>query len=351
MSTRRPNVPRANRSARSTGPAGGGGEESADGAVEAPADGPGKTVTANDDVISAEVLHPDFASNGRTTGGRKSNDDVRDDRNPDQEGSKGRGSKGQSSKGQGSNSEGPNGQRTTVAGAGVKTETAAGKSADKKAQSRSKATGSKASSTATGPKASGSTTGSKASGTTSGTASGSAPRRKSRLSASARRASERDSAKYAVRQPVVSWTRPGDAAHGSGAASGAAGEPVPAKSFSGRLLALAVVLIAMIVILAPTVQTYVEQRMEINALQQDIAAQQSEQQRLQTQLSRWEDPAYIKQQARERLFLVMPGETRYLVVGADKAKEPEQIPASPTGDEDVPWVDALFESIKRSATD
>lgn len=107
-------------------------------------------------------------------------------------------------------------------------------------------------------------------------------------------------------------------------------------------------------LLAPTVQTYVEQRTEISTLQTEITAEETERAELQNQLTRWEDPAYIKQQARNRLFLVMPGETRYLVMGADEFQEEQDEPpvtGSPAGDEDVPWVDALFQSVKRSATD
>ncbi|GAB3521327.1 FtsB family cell division protein [Arthrobacter monumenti] len=183
----------------------------------------------------------------------------------------------------------------------------------------------------------------------------------SRLSAAARRAHERESAKYSVRQPVIGWAKDESTADGgartkggsaNGAASGAGNAaPVPAKSFSGRLLALGVVLVTITVLLAPTVKTYLEQRAEINALQDEIAVQQDERAELKHQLARWEDPAYIKQQARNRLFLVMPGETRYLVMGADGAQDASNVPASPEGDEDVPWVDALFESIKRSGTD
>ncbi len=171
----------------------------------------------------------------------------------------------------------------------------------------------------------------------------------SRLSAAARRDHERESAKYSVREPVVGWTRP---AGGGGSAADA--RPVPAKSFSGRLRALAVVLLTITVLLAPTVQTWVEQRAEINSLQADLAAQEEKRGELKNQLTRWEDPAYIKQQARNRLFLVMPGETRYLVMGADGFQEGQdepQVTGSPAGDEDVPWVDALFQSVKRSATD
>ncbi|WP_323960756.1 septum formation initiator family protein [Arthrobacter sp. JZ12] len=129
-----------------------------------------------------------------------------------------------------------------------------------------------------------------------------------------------------------------------------AAQPIPAKAFSGRLLALAVVLVTITVLLAPSIRTYLKQQAETTALQERIAALQQEQDDLETQIARWEDPAYIKQQARDRLFLVMPGETRYLVKGgtAVESSEEQQSAAAP---EDLPWVDALWESVERAATD
>src|SRR5206468_7960251 len=38
---------------------------------------------------------------------------------------------------------------------------------------------------------------------------------------------------------------------------------------------------------------------------------------LQAQIARWNDPAYVATQARERLGWLVPGETGYTVVGAD----------------------------------
>lgn len=127
--------------------------------------------------------------------------------------------------------------------------------------------------------------------------------------------------------------------------------PVPAKSFSGRLLALTVVLITITVLLAPSVQTYVQQREELATLSAEIATQEATRSELQNNLARWEDPAYVKQQARNRLFLVMPGETRYLVMGAEELPELAQDPGSEAQAADVPWVDALWQSIQRSATE
>ncbi|MFE4545248.1 septum formation initiator family protein [Arthrobacter sp. NPDC056727] len=131
-------------------------------------------------------------------------------------------------------------------------------------------------------------------------------------------------------------------------------DPVPAKAFSGRMLALAVVMVAITIMLAPTVKIFIDKRAEIAALESDIADSKSDQDNLKRQVSRWQDPNYVKQQARDRINMVMPGETGYWVFGSD-------LPAGATGSEpsaaetedpaDVPWVDSLWESIRRSATD
>lgn len=127
-------------------------------------------------------------------------------------------------------------------------------------------------------------------------------------------------------------------------------KPIPAKSFSGRLLALAVVLVTITVLLAPSVRTYLLQQGELNTLREEIAALEQTQLDSERQLARWEDPAYIKAQARERIFLVMPGETRYVVVG-DSVLGEEAVGSSGEAPQDLPWVDALWDSIERSATD
>lgn len=131
-------------------------------------------------------------------------------------------------------------------------------------------------------------------------------------------------------------------------------DPIPAKAFSGRMLALAVVMIAITIMLAPTVKIFIDKRAEIAALEADIAASKSAQDDLKRQVSRWQDPNYVKQQARDRINMVMPGETGYWVFGSD-------LPAGASGGQpgaataqdpaNLPWVDSLWESIRRSATD
>lgn len=176
------------------------------------------------------------------------------------------------------------------------------------------------------------------------TPASSSPRKKT--SPSEARAAERSQLAGAIRTAGAPFRKPADRV----IVPAEDAEPIPAKAFSGRLLALGVVLVTIIVLLAPSVRTYLQQQAETDALQDRIAALQQEQDVLETQIARWEDPAYIKQQARDRLFLVMPGETRYLVKGGTEleSSEEQQSAASP---EDLPWADALWESVERAATD
>ncbi|HEY8701744.1 MAG TPA: septum formation initiator family protein [Arthrobacter sp.] len=148
----------------------------------------------------------------------------------------------------------------------------------------------------------------------------------------------------------------GSRSGGSQARGGGAGEdthPVPAKAFSGRMLALAVVMIAITIMLAPTVKIFFDKKAEIDALNADIAASQAKQDSLKQQISRWQDPNYVKQQARDRINMVMPGETGYWVFGSDlpAGTSSGQPGAAAQDPADLPWVDSLWESIRRAATD
>jgi cell division protein FtsB len=120
------------------------------------------------------------------------------------------------------------------------------------------------------------------------------------------------------------------------------------------MLALAVVMIAITIMLAPTVKIFIDKRAEIAALEADIAASKADQDNLKRQVSRWQDPNYVKQQARDRINMVMPGETGYWVFGSDlpagaSASQPGAAAAQDPAN--LPWVDSLWESIRRSATD
>jgi cell division protein FtsB len=119
------------------------------------------------------------------------------------------------------------------------------------------------------------------------------------------------------------------------------------------MLALAVVMIAITIMLAPTVKIFFDKRAELAALSADIEARQAEQDVLRQQLSRWQDPNYVKQQARDRINMVMPGESGYWVFGSElpAGTSSSQTATAAQDPADLPWVDSLWESIRRAATD
>ncbi|MBI5161278.1 MAG: septum formation initiator family protein [Micrococcales bacterium] len=87
---------------------------------------------------------------------------------------------------------------------------------------------------------------------------------------------------------------------------------------SGFAFAALLLIVAALLVLAPGLKTYVEQRQQIAQLQGEVDSARSAVQDLRGQVARWDDPAYIEAQARGRLFYVFPGETSYLVTGLTK---------------------------------
>ncbi|MFB7251957.1 septum formation initiator family protein [Microbacterium sp. NPDC056234] len=84
-----------------------------------------------------------------------------------------------------------------------------------------------------------------------------------------------------------------------------------------RLSAFSVIMLSLVVlgawVLVPTLGIYIEQRQQIAALEQAVQLSKEEIAALELEQQRWEDPAYITTQARERLYYVKPGEVVYLI--------------------------------------
>lgn len=155
---------------------------------------------------------------------------------------------------------------------------------------------------------------------------------------------------------------PNSRSHKDGVVQGSSNSPVPARSFSGRLLVLGLTMGVVTLLLAPNVHTFMQQRAEISALRVDIAAKQTQQSAYETELTRWDDPAYIKQQARDRVSMLMPGETGYWVYGAngvealdDSGDPAKAVSAQETTAKDAtnttvePWVGSLWDAVQKSA--
>ncbi|MDQ1689677.1 MAG: hypothetical protein QOK42_2652 [Frankiaceae bacterium] len=97
-----------------------------------------------------------------------------------------------------------------------------------------------------------------------------------------------------------------------------------------RAAVLALVLCAVVVALAYPARQYIAQRAEIASLRAQEKAQQAAVAELRRQAARWDDPAYIKAQARERLHFVEPGETAYVVLTPPAPKPVLTVP-QPSG--------------------
>lgn len=85
---------------------------------------------------------------------------------------------------------------------------------------------------------------------------------------------------------------------------------------SYTLATLAVILVG-IFTLAPSIQIWYEQRREIADYQAMVEAAKQNLEEMKAERARWDDEVYIRAQARDRLYFVMPGEVSFLVMDAD----------------------------------
>ncbi len=82
---------------------------------------------------------------------------------------------------------------------------------------------------------------------------------------------------------------------------------------SGFTVMMLLLLVLAVAVLAPSLKLLIEQHNQIVDLQKSVADQKSQVKDLKSQVARWDDPAYIEAQARNRLLFVSPGEYTYLV--------------------------------------
>src|ERR1700741_2157346 len=113
-----------------------------------------------------------------------------------------------------------------------------------------------------------------------------------------------------------------------------AAQPPERARFTSRAAALAVVLCAMPPSPAYPVREYIAQRRQIDQLEAQSAQTAAQLSRLQAEAARLNDPAYIEQQARDRLHYCMPRQTCYVIIGGQPAHNAGQAAAAVAG---TPW--------------
>ncbi|ROP64752.1 cell division protein FtsB [Curtobacterium sp. PhB130] len=125
--------------------------------------------------------------------------------------------------------------------------------------------------------------------------------------------------------------------------------------FSGFSLLMLAIIVLFVVVLAPSLRTLIQQQEQIAQQQREVAAQKSDVAQKQKDVARWDDPAYIEAQARDRLLYVYPGEQSFLVMGEGTSTSDD----SPTTDSGTPvsakvqtpkvdWVQAMMSSVLKS---
>ncbi|WP_369259976.1 septum formation initiator family protein [Streptomyces sp. R35] len=113
---------------------------------------------------------------------------------------------------------------------------------------------------------------------------------------------------------------------------------------TGRAALLALVLCSLVVALAYPIRQYVSQRAEIADLERQRAQARERVEQLRDLKARWQDDAYAEQQIRQRLHYVMPGETGYVVVDPDAAKQARV----DQGAADRPWYSNVWDGVDKS---
>ena len=166
-----------------------------------------------------------------------------------------------------------------------------------------------------------------------------------------------------VRRPAPPSASPGQSATASGKASttapasrrrrGAEAKVDVREWAAGiRLSAFSVIMLSLVVlgawVLVPTLGTFIDQRQKIAALEASVQVSEEQIAELEQERERWDDPAYITTQARERLYYVKPGEVVFLIDNdLDATDLPrEQEPVSDTLEEkSADWMPQLLRTL------
>ena len=115
---------------------------------------------------------------------------------------------------------------------------------------------------------------------------------------------------------------------------------------SGRALALWTIFFILALAIAPPVKHYFTQRAQISALNSQLASDNKALDAARQELLLWQDPEYIKSQARERLHFVLPGERQYIVTeNGTTSNTDEGTKVANSLTDGQPWYSRLIASI------
>ena len=145
-----------------------------------------------------------------------------------------------------------------------------------------------------------------------------------------------------------------------------AGEPRQGLSWTPSSMVTIGVLVFGAFVIGPQLSDLITMQTQIAQLNANIAKSKEQLADLADEKKRWDDPVFIRSQARDRLFYVMPGEISYLVLDADglnlsdtsgtvgdmlaKAKNSSNFSQS-IGTTKKDWAKGLLQSVLRAGLD
>lgn len=113
---------------------------------------------------------------------------------------------------------------------------------------------------------------------------------------------------------------------------------------TGRAALLGLVVCSIVVALAYPMRQYITQRSDIEDQRRQAEQTRERVRELREQKARWQDPAYVEQQARRHLHFVRPGETGYIMRdGSVNTARPKD-----SVRDDRPWYDNLWDGVDRA---
>jgi cell division protein FtsB len=125
----------------------------------------------------------------------------------------------------------------------------------------------------------------------------------------------------------------------------------PRRAVTGRALVLGTLVVLLLMLLASPLHRYFDSRSDVAHAAQQLHDDQADLAEMNKLLKRWGDPGYIQQQARVRLQYAMPGDTVYIVTGAN---HPSDIIASTGKAKSKPvdntWNKRLWETVQKAGS-
>jgi cell division protein FtsB len=114
------------------------------------------------------------------------------------------------------------------------------------------------------------------------------------------------------------------------------------------------VLVILALLIAPYVRPYLAQRSQLAQGREDLVRLQREVDALQAERDRWNDPDYVKAQARARLHMVLPGEVGYVRLDPNPSggakTDPRSAAAAVPQRSGEAWYGTLWQSVHTAGT-